>query len=142
MVRKFHPKWLYSLEKVIELEIMISICLTLINVNIVLEILKNTANFSKYCLENRDKIVQTVACGPDVHVNLRVFFMTFRCVGLQGMAYIHASVIKSHGNLKSSNCLVDSRWMLKITDYGLPSFRSKQVKSYASEHAYYKGEHL
>ena len=69
MVRKFHPKWLYSLEKVIELEIMISICLTLINVNIVLEILKNTANFSKYCLENRDKIVQTVACGPDVHVN-------------------------------------------------------------------------
>lgn len=55
------------------------------------------------------------------------------------MAYIHASVVKSHGNLKSSNCLVDSRWVLKITDYGLASFRAKQAKSYTSENAYYQG---
>ena len=44
---------------------------------------------------------------------------------LQGMAYLHGTEIKSHGNLKSSNCLVDSRWVLKITDYGLPTFREK-----------------
>ncbi|MGH0178635.1 UNVERIFIED_CONTAM: hypothetical protein FKN15_078052 [Acipenser sinensis] len=41
----------------------------------------------------------------------------------KGMAFLHNSVIVSHGNLKSSNCVVDSRFVLKITDYGLASFR-------------------
>lgn len=40
------------------------------------------------------------------------------------MNYLHNSYIGSHGNLKSSNCVVDSRFVLKITDYGLASFRS------------------
>uniref|UniRef100_A0AAQ4PB24 Guanylate cyclase n=1 Tax=Gasterosteus aculeatus aculeatus TaxID=481459 RepID=A0AAQ4PB24_GASAC len=43
---------------------------------------------------------------------------------LQGMNYLHNSYIGCHGNLKSSNCVVDSRFVLKITDYGLASFRS------------------
>ncbi|KAL3858495.1 hypothetical protein ACJMK2_013083 [Sinanodonta woodiana] len=38
---------------------------------------------------------------------------------VNGMAYIHSSKLVSHGRLKSTNCLVDNRWMLKITDYGL-----------------------
>ncbi|XP_064416570.1 atrial natriuretic peptide receptor 1 isoform X1 [Latimeria chalumnae] len=42
---------------------------------------------------------------------------------VKGMAFLHNSVIMSHGNLKSSNCVVDSRFVLKITDYGLASFR-------------------
>lgn len=42
----------------------------------------------------------------------------------QGMNYLHNSYIGCHGNLKSSNCVVDSRFVLKITDYGLVSFRS------------------
>lgn len=40
------------------------------------------------------------------------------------MNYLHNSYIGCHGNLKSSNCVVDSRFVLKITDYGLASFRS------------------
>ncbi|MBN3299922.1 ANPRA protein, partial [Amia calva] len=43
---------------------------------------------------------------------------------VKGMAFLHNSVIVSHGNLKSSNCVVDSRFVLKITDYGLASFRA------------------
>ena len=39
----------------------------------------------------------------------------------QGIRYLHASPIKCHGNLKSGNCVVDSRWVLKITDFGLDS---------------------
>lgn len=56
---------------------------------------------------------------------------------VKGMAYMHSSDVKSHGNLKSSNCLVDSRWVLKITDYGLPSFRAK-VKKNREDYAYYR----
>lgn len=41
------------------------------------------------------------------------------------MVFLHNSVIVSHGNLKSSNCVVDSRFVLKITDYGLESFHKE-----------------
>ncbi|XP_072309542.1 atrial natriuretic peptide receptor 2 [Eucyclogobius newberryi] len=43
---------------------------------------------------------------------------------VKGMNYLHNSYFGCHGNLKSSNCVVDSRFVLKITDYGLSSFRS------------------
>ncbi|XP_055934070.1 guanylate cyclase 32E-like [Argiope bruennichi] len=38
---------------------------------------------------------------------------------VRGMTYLHESPLRSHGNLKSSNCLVDSRWVVKISDFGL-----------------------
>jgi hypothetical protein len=44
------------------------------------------------------------------------------------MTFLHNSDIKSHGNLKSSNCVVDNRWVLKITDYGIPDIRSRQAR--------------
>ncbi len=40
----------------------------------------------------------------------------------QGMNFLHGSDLQVHGRLKSSNCVVDSRFTLKITDFGLPSF--------------------
>nr|XP_018918058.1 PREDICTED: atrial natriuretic peptide receptor 1 isoform X2 [Bemisia tabaci] len=43
---------------------------------------------------------------------------------VKGMSYLHASEIKSHGGLKSSNCVVDSRFVLKIADFGLRSLRA------------------
>ncbi|XP_047115101.1 atrial natriuretic peptide receptor 1-like isoform X1 [Schistocerca piceifrons] len=42
---------------------------------------------------------------------------------VKGMSYLHTSDIRSHGNLKSSNCVVDSRFVLKITDFGLHCLR-------------------
>ena len=54
------------------------------------------------------------------------------------MIYLHSSDIKSHGNLKSSNCLVDSRWVVKITDFGIPSLRKiNRVSHDDGEHANY-----
>ncbi|GFS25685.1 guanylate cyclase, partial [Elysia marginata] len=38
---------------------------------------------------------------------------------INGISYIHDSKLGFHGNLKSSNCLVDNRWTVKITDFGL-----------------------
>lgn len=40
------------------------------------------------------------------------------------MEHIHSVDIKFHGHLTSSNCVVDSRWVLKITDHGLREFKS------------------
>ncbi|XP_030637651.1 atrial natriuretic peptide receptor 1 [Chanos chanos] len=54
---------------------------------------------------------------------------------VKGMAFLHNSVIVSHGNLKSSNCVVDNRFVLKITDYGLSSFRTESDAEDA--HSYY-----
>uniref|UniRef100_A0A3P9M431 Guanylate cyclase n=1 Tax=Oryzias latipes TaxID=8090 RepID=A0A3P9M431_ORYLA len=54
---------------------------------------------------------------------------------VKGMTFLHNSVIFSHGNLKSSNCVVDSRFVLKITDYGLQSLRTSSCPE--DTHAYY-----
>lgn len=43
---------------------------------------------------------------------------------IRGMVYLHASELKTHGNLKSSNCTVDSRFALKITDFGMHFLRA------------------
>jgi serine/threonine protein kinase len=58
------------------------------------------------------------------------------------MQHVHNSQIGSHGNLKSSNCVVDSRFICKITDFGLPTLRSNTNKGsplgVVKDYAYYK----
>lgn len=38
---------------------------------------------------------------------------------VKGMQYLHNSEISVHGKLRSSNCLIDGRFVLKISDFGL-----------------------
>ncbi|XP_070536695.1 atrial natriuretic peptide receptor 1-like isoform X3 [Ptychodera flava] len=59
---------------------------------------------------------------------------------VKGMSFLHSSVITSHGNLKSSNCVVDSRFVLKITDFGLNHFRLEddEYDEECGQHQYYQ----
>jgi len=54
------------------------------------------------------------------------------------MAYLHNSDIKSHGRLKSTNCVVDNRFVLKITDFGIHQLRASDIQQ-DDEHAHYRG---
>ncbi|CAC5381930.1 ANPRA [Mytilus coruscus] len=42
---------------------------------------------------------------------------------VKGLDFVHKSSVQYHGNLKSTNCVVDSRWTCKLTDFGVPSIR-------------------
>jgi len=47
----------------------------------------------------------------------------------QGLDYIHNSTsIGYHGDLNCSNCLVDAKWIVKITEFGLRSIINDLVK--------------
>ena len=51
---------------------------------------------------------------------------------LKGLRYLHTSDMRFHGNLKSSNCVVDSRFVLKLTDFGLHQLRRRKDTDQAS----------
>ena len=63
---------------------------------------------------------------PNFSLNLTRKIMNF----LQGLSYLHdSSSFRFHGNLKPTNCLIDSRWVLKLSDFGLTfgSISSKRI---------------
>ena len=54
---------------------------------------------------------------------------------LQGMVALHNSLITAHGNLRSSKCLIDGRWVCKISDHGLESVKANQTEEDLGEYA-------
>lgn len=54
---------------------------------------------------------------------------------IRGLMYLQSTEIKSHGRLKSSNCLVDSRWVVKISDFGMCEFLNGATED-LEEYAY------
>ncbi|XP_069939156.1 receptor-type guanylate cyclase Gyc76C isoform X4 [Cherax quadricarinatus] len=51
---------------------------------------------------------------------------------VRGMAFLHLH-FGAHGNLKSSNCVVNGRWVLQVTDYGLYDLRCETLRSLERE---------
>lgn len=43
---------------------------------------------------------------------------------VEGMLFIHESPLSFHGSLKSTNCVIDSRLVVKLTDFGLKTIRN------------------
>lgn len=68
----------------------------------------------KYCSKGS---LQDVLENDDIKLD-NMFKMSFLMDLGRGLDFLHKSPVKSHGNLKSSNCVIDSRWVLKLTDYG------------------------
>lgn len=63
-----------------------------------------------------------VLANRDVHLD-HMFASSLIADLLRGLIYLHDSDIVSHGNLRSSNCLIDSRWVLQLADFGLHEFK-------------------
>ncbi|KAG6447093.1 hypothetical protein O3G_MSEX004757 [Manduca sexta] len=75
---------------------------------------------SAYC--SRGSLARVLA-DRDLHLD-DMFVASLVADLLRGLIYLHDSTLVSHGNLTSSNCLVDSRWVLQIADYGLHTLKN------------------
>lgn len=52
---------------------------------------------------------------------------------LAGLSYLHSSQLEFHGRLKSSNCLVSSRFVVKLSDFGLSSLHNQLAETESDE---------
>ncbi|TNN31092.1 Atrial natriuretic peptide receptor 1 [Liparis tanakae] len=73
---------------------------------------------TEYCPKGS---LSDVLLNDDVPLNWG-FRFSFATDIARGTAYLHQHRI-CHGRLKSLNCVLDDRWVCKITDYGLRSYR-------------------
>ncbi|XP_034830780.2 guanylate cyclase 32E [Maniola hyperantus] len=94
---------------------------------------ENLTPFVGVCVETGVACVVTAYCSRgslatvlddrDLHLD-DMFVASLVADLLRGLTFLHDSALISHGNLTSSNCLVDRRWVLQITDYGLHTLKS------------------
>lgn len=76
---------------------------------------------STYCARGS---LEDVLANEDLYLD-HMFVSSLVTDLLRGLIYLHDSVaVRSHGNLRSSNCLVDARWVCQIGDFGLHDLRS------------------
>ncbi|XP_024144591.1 atrial natriuretic peptide receptor 1 [Oryzias melastigma] len=78
----------------------------------------NIAIITEYCPKGS---LNDVLLNEEIPLNWG-FRFSFASDIARGMSYLHQHKI-CHGRLKSLNCVLDDRWVCKITDYGLRMYR-------------------
>jgi len=58
------------------------------------------------------------------------------------MEFLHKSLLKSHGNLKSSNGVIDSRWVVKVTDFGAITSHPEEPEQETGENEFYNSKNI
>ncbi|KAF9146887.1 hypothetical protein BGX30_005097 [Mortierella sp. GBA39] len=91
------------------------------------------------CLQPPDICVVTEHCSkgtltevlanPDLNFNW-LFKLSFMSDISRAMEFLHQSKIQFHGDLKSANCLITSRWEVKVGGYGLRALTATQQPGY------------
>ena len=77
--------------------------------------------------------LQDILENPDIKLDM-MFVSSLVTDLLQGMYFLHYSTqLALHGNLRSSNCLVTSRWTLQITDFGLQELRATADEEWSDD---------
>ncbi|GMR44717.1 hypothetical protein PMAYCL1PPCAC_14913, partial [Pristionchus mayeri] len=79
----------------------------------------------KYC--SRGNLTQIIERGT-MQLDAYFVFSLIRDI-VHGLDFLHSSFLQCHGNLNSSTCLVDDRWQVKLSDYGLRSIRIRDKVS-------------
>ncbi|XP_076326549.1 receptor-type guanylate cyclase Gyc76C-like isoform X3 [Tachypleus tridentatus] len=107
----------------------------------------NVNQFIGACIEPNRLVIVTEYCGrgslqdilenDDIRLD-NMFTASLIFDLIKGMTYLHQSEIRVHGNLKSSNCVVTARWVLKVTDFGLHEVRTNEENGSISEYEYYR----
>ncbi|XP_078533573.1 atrial natriuretic peptide receptor 2-like [Lissotriton helveticus] len=80
----------------------------------------NVCIVTEYCPKGS---LNDVLLNEDIPLNWG-FRFSFATDIAQGMAYLHQHKV-FHTRLKSTNCVIDDRWVCKITDYGLQIYRKE-----------------
>ncbi|KAG0343327.1 hypothetical protein BG004_005396 [Podila humilis] len=73
-----------------------------------------------------------VLANPDLNFNW-LFKLSFMSDISRGMEFLHNSKINHHGDLRSTNCMITSRWEVKIGGYGLTELFETQHSGYARQ---------
>ncbi|XP_053384831.1 atrial natriuretic peptide receptor 1-like [Mercenaria mercenaria] len=88
----------------------------------------------EYCSKGS---LQDVIENDDIHLDT-MFKLSLALDICQGLEYLHKSAIRHHGNLRSSNCVIDNRWVCKLTDFGIQRLKpARDSVETIGEHAFY-----
>ncbi|XP_059159714.1 atrial natriuretic peptide receptor 1-like [Physella acuta] len=90
-----------------------------------LQVVEHCSKGSLQVVEHYSKGSQQDLLG-NTNVTLDAQFKFSLCTDIiNGLCYLHESPIRCHGRLNSEVCLVDNRFSVKLSDFGLPSLYSR-----------------
>ncbi|CAH2323134.1 guanylate cyclase 2G-like [Pelobates cultripes] len=79
----------------------------------------NVCLVTQYCKKGS---LKDVLQNNDIELDW-IFKLSFSYDIVNGMCFLHNSSLNSHGNLKPTNCLVDSRMQVKLSGFGLWEYK-------------------